>query len=45
MPSKPIERSYAGPGLLARIVTAKFVEHMLYAYGDEHGGAGESRRG
>ncbi|QDL35693.1 transposase domain-containing protein [Serratia liquefaciens] len=23
MPSKPIERSYAGPGLLARIVTAK----------------------
>ncbi|KHD27031.1 IS66 family transposase zinc-finger binding domain-containing protein, partial [Xenorhabdus nematophila] len=28
MPSKPIERSYAGPGLLARIVTAKFAEHM-----------------
>ncbi len=27
MPSKPIERSYAGPGLLARIVTAKFTEH------------------
>ncbi len=27
MPSKPIERSYAGPGLLARIVTAKFAEH------------------
>lgn len=23
----PIERSYAGPGLLARIVTAKFAEH------------------
>lgn len=27
MPSKPIERSYAGPGLLARVVTAKFAEH------------------
>lgn len=27
MPSKPIERSYAGPGLLVRIVTAKFAEH------------------
>jgi len=27
MPSKPIERSYAGPGLLARIVTEKFAEH------------------
>lgn len=27
MSSKPIERSYAGPGLLARIVTAKFAEH------------------
>ena len=27
MPSKPIERSYAGPGLLAHIVTAKFAEH------------------
>lgn len=27
MPSKPIERSYADPGLLARIVTAKFAEH------------------
>ncbi len=27
MPSKPIERSYAGPGLLARNVTAKFAEH------------------
>lgn len=27
MPSKAIERSYAGPGLLARIVTAKFAEH------------------
>lgn len=27
IPSKPIERSYAGPGLLARIVTAKFAEH------------------
>lgn len=27
MPSKPIERGYAGPGLLARIVTAKFAEH------------------
>lgn len=27
MPSKPIERSYAGPGLLARIVTAKYAEH------------------
>lgn len=27
MPSKPIERSYAGAGLLARIVTAKFAEH------------------
>ncbi len=27
MPSKPIERSYVGPGLLARIVTAKFAEH------------------
>jgi transposase len=27
MPSKPLERSYAGPGLLARIVTAKFAEH------------------
>ena len=27
MPSKPIERSYAGPGQLARIVTAKFAEH------------------
>ncbi|PIJ48259.1 transposase, partial [Erwinia sp. OLMDLW33] len=26
-PSKPIERSYAGPGLLARIVTSKFAEH------------------
>lgn len=28
MSSKPIERSYAGPGLLARIVTAKFAEHV-----------------
>ena len=28
MPSNPIERSYAGPGLLARIVTAKFAEHV-----------------
>lgn len=27
MPSKPIERSYAGPGLLARMVTAKSAEH------------------
>lgn len=27
MSSKPLERSYAGPGLLARIVTAKFAEH------------------
>lgn len=27
MPSKPIERSYAGPGLLAHIVAAKFAEH------------------
>lgn len=27
MPSKPTERSYAGPGLLACIVTAKFAEH------------------
>ncbi len=27
MPSKPIERSYAGPSLLARIVTAKFAKH------------------
>lgn len=27
MPSKLIERSYAGPGLLVRIVTAKFAEH------------------
>lgn len=27
MLSKPIERSYAGPGLLARVVTAKFAEH------------------
>ncbi len=27
MPSKPIERCYAGLGLLARIVTAKFAEH------------------
>lgn len=30
MPSKPIERSYAGPSLLARIVTAKFAEHTPY---------------
>jgi len=27
MSPKPIERSYGGPGLLARIVTAKFTEH------------------
>lgn len=27
VPSKPLERSYAGPGLLARIVKAKFAEH------------------
>lgn len=27
MPSNPIERSYAGPGLLARIIPAKFAEH------------------
>lgn len=27
MPSKPIERSYAGTGLLARIVMAKYGEH------------------
>lgn len=27
IPSKPIERSYAGPGLLARVVTAKYAEH------------------
>lgn len=27
MPSKPVERSYAGPALLTRIVTAKFAEH------------------
>lgn len=30
MPSNPIECSYAGPGLLARIVTAKFAEHTSY---------------
>ena len=27
VPSEPIERSYAGPGLLARIITAKLAEH------------------
>ncbi|AIA48129.1 hypothetical protein L085_13480 [Serratia sp. FS14] len=28
LPPKPIERSYAGPGLLARIIMAKFAEHL-----------------
>lgn len=28
MPSKPIERSYAGPGLLAQILTAKYCDHQ-----------------
>lgn len=37
MPSKPIERSYAGPGLLARIVTAKFAEHTpLYRQSERY---------
>lgn len=28
MPSKPIDRSYAGPGLLARVMTAKYCDHQ-----------------
>ena len=28
LPPKPIERSYASPGLLARIIMAKFAEHL-----------------
>jgi len=27
-PSRPIERSYAGPGLLAHILTAKYADHL-----------------
>lgn len=30
MPSKPVERSYKAPGLLARIVTAKFAERTSH---------------
>jgi len=28
LPAKPIDRSYASPGLLARILVAKYVEHI-----------------
>lgn len=28
LPAKPIERSYASPGLLARILVSKYVEHI-----------------
>jgi len=28
LPPKPIERSYASPGLQARIIMAKFAEHV-----------------
>ena len=28
LPAKPIDRSYAGPGLLARILVSKYVEHI-----------------
>lgn len=35
LPPKPIERSYASPGLLARIIMAKFAEHLpLYRQAD-----------
>jgi transposase len=27
-PSRPIERSYAGPGLLAHVITSKFADHL-----------------
>lgn len=27
-PSRPIERGIAGPGLLARVLTAKYCEHL-----------------
>jgi transposase len=29
-PSRPIERSYAGPGLLAHILVSKFCDHLPY---------------
>lgn len=28
IPAKPLERSYAGPGLLARILVSKYREHI-----------------
>lgn len=28
MPSKPITRSYAGPGLLAHVITGKYADHL-----------------
>lgn len=35
LPAKPIDRSYASPGLLARIVVGKYVEHIpLYRQSD-----------
>src|SRR5208282_5241172 len=27
-PSRPLERSYAGPGLLAHVITSKFADHL-----------------
>lgn len=37
LPPKPIERNYARPGLLARIIMAKFAEHLpLYRQAEIH---------
>ena len=29
-PSRPIEHSYAGPGLLAHVLVAKYCDHLPY---------------
>lgn len=41
LPPKPIERSYASPALLARIIMAKFAEHLpLYRQSEIYGRQG-----
>lgn len=38
LPAKPIDRSYAGPSLLARILVSKYVEHIpLYRQSEIYG--------
>lgn len=34
-PSRPIDRGIAGPGLLARVLTAKYCEHLNFTSGGE----------